>query len=86
MSRGAPLRWRRRRGGRFSGPEIHELRRGDAVLALMQATPDRDGWFWYSRQEAGLPHINTADRPEPTLAQAKEACVTWVRANLPGGS
>jgi hypothetical protein len=65
MSTAKPLRWRKAKRDRpFSRTEIHELHRGDEILAMCQSLED-GRWFWYGDD------MNTANSPVATLDTAK---------------
>jgi hypothetical protein len=73
IARSKPARWRRRKPERMNGPEMHELRRGDETLAIVQACRSGDGYFWYGGGK------NTSGEPPQPLDEAKSAAAAHVK-------
>jgi hypothetical protein len=71
-TRSKPARWSRRKPERMNGPEMHELRRGDESLAIVQSYRS-GGYFWYGGGK------NTSDEPPQSLEDAKAAAAAHVK-------
>ena len=77
------LRWKRDPRVRFDPPS-HTLR-ANGIRHARVTELRTGGWYWVAGWEAralGVPHMNTADAPYDTEAEAKAAALAYVRAAL----